>query len=136
MAITGSLECREEVRVLHARYCLTIDTGRFEEWIDCFTEDGTFESPRFGKHAGRDGLKRFTALYKESLGGAQVLHVVANPAFDLNGDNGSGTSYLLYYHCKDGKVQQSTVGYYTDKLRKTPVGWRFASRQVTILGHH
>ena len=85
MAITGTIEDREEVRVLHARYCLTIDTGRYDEWIDCFTEDGVFESPRFGKHAGRDGLKRFTALYKESLGGAQVLHVVANPAFDLDG---------------------------------------------------
>ena len=136
MAITGTLEDREEVRVLHARYCLTIDTARYDEWIDCFTEDGVFESPRFGKHSGRDGLKRFTAMYKESLGGARVLHVVANPAFELNGDSGTGTSYLLYYHCKDGKVQQSTVGYYTDKLRKIPAGWRFASRQVTILGHH
>jgi 3-phenylpropionate/cinnamic acid dioxygenase small subunit len=136
MAITGSIEDREEVRVLHARYCLTIDTCRYDEWIDCFTEDGVFESPRFGRHAGRDGLKRFTAMYKESLGGARVLHVVANPAFDLDGDSGSGISYLLYYHCKDGRVQQSTVGYYTDKLRKTFAGWRFASRQVTILGHH
>ena len=92
MAITGTLEDREEVRALHARYCLTIDTGRFEEWIDCFTDDGIFESPRFGKHSGRDGLKRFAAMYKESLGGAQVLHVVANPAFEIDGDNGSGTS--------------------------------------------
>ncbi len=63
-----------------------------------------------------------------------MLHVVANPAFELDGDSGTGTSYLLYYHCKEGKVQQSTVGYYTDKLRKTPAGWRFVSRQVTILG--
>ena len=95
MAITGTLEDREEVRVLHARYCLTIDSGRYVEWIDCFTEDGVFESPRFGKCGGRDGLKRFTAQYKESLGGAQVLHVVANPAFDLDGDSGSGASYFL-----------------------------------------
>ncbi len=65
-----------------------------------------------------------------------MLHVVANPAFELDGDNGAGTSYLLYYHCKDGKVQQSTVGFYTDALRKTSAGWRFASRIVTILGHH
>ena len=136
MAINGTIEDREEVRVLHARYCLTIDTGRYEEWIDCFTEDGVFESPRFGKFSGRDGLKRFTALYKESLGGAQVQHIVANPAFDLDGSSGTGTSYLLYYHCKDGKVQQCTVGYYTDRLRKTPAGWRFVNRQVTILGHH
>ena len=136
MAISGALEDREEVRALHARYCLTIDTGRYEEWIDCFTEDGVFASPRFGKHSGRDGLKKFAALYKESLGGAQVLHVVANPSFELDGGSGTGVAYLLYYHCKDGHVQQSTVGYYTDQLRKTPSGWRFASRQVTILGHH
>ena len=136
MAISGTLEDREEVRMLHARYCLTIDTGRYEEWIDTFTEDGIFESPRFGKHTGREGLRKFTALYKESLGGARVLHVVANPSFELDGSSGTGTSYLLYYHCKDGRVQQSTVGYYTDKLRKTDAGWRFVSRQVTILGHH
>jgi len=136
MAISGTLEDREEVRSLHARYCLSIDNNRAEDWIDCFTEDGSFESPRFGKHSGRDRLRRFAAIHKESLGGAQVLHVVANPAFELDGDTGTGTSYLLYYHCKDGKVQQCTVGYYTDKLRKTPKGWRFASRQVAILGHH
>ena len=90
MAITGTLEDREEVRTLHARYCLTIDTGRYDEWIDCFTEDGVFESPRFGKHSGRDGLRKFTARYKESLGGAQVEHVVANPAFELDGDSHAG----------------------------------------------
>ncbi len=31
MAITGTLEDREEVRVLHARYCLSIDGGRYDE---------------------------------------------------------------------------------------------------------
>jgi SnoaL-like domain len=136
MATTGRLEDREDIRGLHARYCWTIDFGHYEEWIGCFTDDGIFESPRFGKHSGRDGLKRFTLLYQESLGGAQVLHVVANPAFELDGDSGTGTAHLLYYHCKDGRVQQATVGYYTDRLRKTAAGWRFASRQVTILGHH
>src|SRR5260370_8567241 len=96
MAITGSIEDREEVRVLHARYCLTIDTCRYDEWIDCFTEDVTFESPRFGKHSGRDGFRRFSPMYKESLGGAPVLNVVANPPFDLDADSGGRISYILY----------------------------------------
>ena len=135
MGISGSMEDREEIRELHARYCLTIDNGRYEEWINCFTTDGVFESPRFGRHAGTDGLKKFAAMYKESLGGARVLHVVTNHTFEISGSTGSGTCYLLYYHCKDGRVQQTTVGYYTDKLRKTDAGWRFESRQVTILGH-
>jgi hypothetical protein len=135
MGFTGTLEDREEIRELHARYCLTLDNGRYEEWIKCFTEDGTFESPRFGKHSGPDGLKRFAALYKESLGGAQVLHVVTNHTCHIEGNSGSGTTYLLYFHCKGGQVQQRTVAYYTDKLEKTADGWRFKSRQVTMLGH-
>ncbi|HYL59041.1 MAG TPA: nuclear transport factor 2 family protein [Candidatus Acidoferrales bacterium] len=136
MALMGTLEDREEVRALHARYCLTIDTARYEEWVDCFTDDGVFESPRFGRHAGREGLRKFAALYRESLGGARVMHVVANPAFDLDANSGTGTASLLYYHCKEGRIQQTTVAYYTDTMRKTPAGWRFASRQVTILGSH
>ena len=136
MAITGTIEDREEIRELYARYCVTIDNGRYDEWIACFTEDGVFESPRFGRHAGPDGLKKFAALYKESLGGARILHVVSNLTLDLSASDGAGICYLLYYHCKDGRVQQSTVAYYTDQLRKTGAGWRFASRQVTILGHH
>ena len=65
-----------------------------------------------------------------------MLHMVTNLMLDLNGSDGVGICYLLYYHYKDGRVQRSTVGYYTDKLRKTGAGWRFASRQMTILGHN
>jgi 3-phenylpropionate/cinnamic acid dioxygenase small subunit len=136
MAINGTLEDREEIRELHARYCLTIDTGRYDQWLECFTADGVFESPRFGRHAGQDGLKKFGALYKESLGGARPLHVVTNVTCEIDGNSATGACYLLYYHCKDGRVQQTTVGYYTDQLAKTPAGWRFKSRQVTILGHN
>lgn len=135
MPSSGTLEDRVDINELHARYCLTIDNGRYEEWIACFTSDGVFESPRFGSHAGPAGLKKFAALYKESLGGAKILHVVTNVLYALDGNSGSGTAYLLYYHCKDGRIQQTTVGHYTDKLEKTAGGWRFKSRQVTILGH-
>jgi 3-phenylpropionate/cinnamic acid dioxygenase small subunit len=135
MAMNGTLEDREEIRELHARYCLTIDTGRYDQWLETFTTDGVFESPRFGRHAGPDGLKKFGALYKESLGGARPLHVVTNLNLEIDGANATDVCYLLYYHCKDGRVQQTTVAYYTDQLAKTPAGWRFKSRQVTILGH-
>ncbi len=40
MAINGTLEDREEIRELHARYCLTIDNGRYDQWLECFTADG------------------------------------------------------------------------------------------------
>ncbi|MGH7815339.1 MAG: nuclear transport factor 2 family protein [Candidatus Binataceae bacterium] len=136
MGFSGTIQDREELRELYARYCLAIDNGRYDEWIDCFTDDGVFESPRFGRCAGRDGLREFCERHKESLGGARVLHIVTNLSFEIDGDTASGTCYLLYHHCKEGRMQQEAVGHYTDRLRKTPAGWRFQSRQVAICGHN
>src|SRR4029077_14359830 len=129
-------EDREEIRELYARYCVTLDNGRYDQWIACFTEDGWFENPRFGRHAGPDGLKKLAAQYKESLGGARVLHMVTNLMLDLNGSDGVGICYLLYYHYKDGRVQRPTFVIYTEKLHRPGAGWRFGSRQMTILGHN
>ena len=130
--ITGSFEDREEIRELYARYAHTIDNCRFDEWIDCFTEDGVFDSPRFGRHSGRDGLRRFTAIYKESLGGAKAFHQITNVIFSVNGDQASGCCYLTYYHCKDGKATLSAAGHYTDALRKVNGEWRYESRKVAV----
>jgi 3-phenylpropionate/cinnamic acid dioxygenase small subunit len=132
--ITGTIEDREEIRELYARYAHTIDNGRFNEWIDCFTEDGVFESPRFGKHSGREGLRRFSAIYKDSLGGAKPFHQMTNVIFKIDGDQASGGCYLTYYHCKDGKAALSAAGNYTDQLRKVGGEWRFQSRRVSIDG--
>ena len=134
MAITGTLEDREQIRDSVRALRLTIDNGRYEEWIDCFTDDGVFESPRFGKHSGREGL----SVHRDLQGIARRREgAPSSPImFKLDGDNATGRCYLLYYHCKDGKVQQSTVGYLHRQAAQDAGGWRFESRQVTILGHH
>jgi uncharacterized protein (TIGR02246 family) len=132
--ISGSLEDREEIRELYAHYAHTIDEGRFAEWLNCFTEDGVFESPRFGKHSGREGLRRFTAIYQDSLGGAKPFHQMTNVTFKVEGDKAIGCCYLTYYHCKDGKAALSAAGHYTDRLRKADGEWRFESRRVSIDG--
>jgi len=46
MAITDQSRTARMFARCMRRYCLTIDTCRYDEWIDCFTDDGTFESPR------------------------------------------------------------------------------------------
>ena len=136
MVDVNVLQDRLDVKELYSRYAWTIDNNESDAWVDCFTEDGTFESSRFGKHTGKEGLKKFTKLYRESLGGAQVLHVITNVHFKLEGDGGAGRCYLIYYHCKEGKIQQSAIGRYKDTLRKVNGRWYFASRQVSLDGHH
>jgi 3-phenylpropionate/cinnamic acid dioxygenase small subunit len=70
--ITGSVEDREQIRELYARYAIYLDSSKFEEWVNCFTEDGIFESPSLGKHTGHAALRRFCASLREKRAGAQV----------------------------------------------------------------
>jgi SnoaL-like protein len=135
MAITGTWEDREQIRELYARYAYTIDYGAHEEWVRCFTEDGVFESPRFGRHAGHAALLKFTATYKESNGAAQVRHMMTNVTFELNGDAATGGCYLTYYHCRGGKATLEALGRYEDELRKVDGKWLFQRRRVYIDGH-
>jgi len=135
MAITGTWEDREDIRELYARYAYTIDHGRHEEWVACFTADGVFDSPRLGRHEGRDGLRRFAVMYKESNGAAQVRHMMTNVTFQVNGDRAAGGCYLTYYHCKNGKASLEALGRYEDELRKVDGAWLFQRRRVFIDGH-
>ncbi len=90
MRITGTWEDREQIRELYARYAHTVDFGRYDEWVECFTETEFSRVPCFGQHKGPQGLLKFTALYKESQGGAQVRHVMSNVTFTIDGDNATG----------------------------------------------
>jgi 3-phenylpropionate/cinnamic acid dioxygenase small subunit len=131
---SGTAENRLEIADLYSRYCHLIDHARYEDWLETFTDDGVFESPRFGRFAGREGLRKFTALYRDSLGGARVLHLVHNQIAKIESDTATGYCDFSYFHSKDSHIQSESVGYYTDLIRRTPAGWRFASRAVTILG--
>jgi 3-phenylpropionate/cinnamic acid dioxygenase small subunit len=135
LAMTGTLEDHEQIRDLYARYAYTIDYGPPEEWISCFTEDGVFESPRFGRHSGSDGLRRFVTMSKEANGSAKVRHMLTNVAFQINGDTATGACYLTYYHCKNGKATLEALGRYEDELRKVNGDWLFRSRRVHVDGH-
>ena len=128
----AELDDREKIRELYARYAVAIDEGDYDEWVKCFAEDGTFESPRFGRHSGHEGLRRFTRIYRESLRGAQVRHVITNIRITLNGDQAEGGCHLTYYHSHRGKSELAAVGGYRDSLRKVEGVWLFASRKVFL----
>ena len=123
-----------DIGELYSRYCHYIDQQQGDEWVGTFTEDGVFESPRFGRFAGHDALIKFTKVYRESLGGARTLHLTHNRLTKIEGDSASSYCDFTYYHTKDAHIQAESVGFYTDLLKRTPVGWRFARRTVTILG--
>ena len=130
--VKGSLEDREQIRELYARYAITIDECRFEDWVRCFTADGVFESPIHGTHSGHDGLRKFCDYYKDTWQGAQVRHMIVNVSFEVEGDHGNGSCGFIYFHIKDGNTKLVAVGGYRDELRKVDSNWLFAHRKAWI----
>lgn len=60
MALKVALEDRVEIEELMARYAWALDTGDFEGYAACFTDDGWLEHWPQGRCVGREGLRRST----------------------------------------------------------------------------
>jgi ketosteroid isomerase-like protein len=129
---TGTHEDREQIRKLYARYGITIDNERFEDWVQYFTPDGVFGSPIYGQFPGHDKLREFTGSYQRSWEGGKVRHMMVNVSFDIDGDTATGFCNLIYFSLKSGQTELTAVGGYDDKLRKDNGEWRLTYRRVHI----
>lgn len=128
------IEDRISIRELYDRYVWAIDDAATEAWVDCFTEDGIFDSPRFGRYQGVEGLRKFARVYTDSLGGAKTRHVTTNILFKIEGDRAEGKCLLTYFHTKHGRSELAGVGGYNDKLRKVNGRWLYEARRVFVDG--
>ena len=117
---------------LNARYCLSVDERRFEDWADCFTPDGVFDAPGLGRFQGRRELIRCVADYGTMLGDARQRHLITNISLRLEAERGAGVSNFTLYVTRDGATQFMGVGTYRDELRKVNGEWYFHSREVSL----
>ena len=121
-----NLEDREKVRDLFARFCLSIDAGRFDEWVRTYTPDGRFASPMAGTHEGHDGLTKFTEMMAASpVGEIQQRHIVNNLSMSLEADKGTVECTLTVWHTEHGVTTLSLVGGYNCRVRKIGDDWFF-----------
>lgn len=119
-----------EIQQLYSRYALTIDEKLHEEWLDCFTADGVVEGPNFGRYVGHDQLKQFLAKYRAETKMFQMRHVISNVLLDIQGENATGTCYILHYRTHRGRTELIAIGRYQDQLRKVDGRWLFADRKA------
>jgi len=126
-----SIEDRLDINDLFVRYTCAIDAGDVDTLVDCFTEDGSLQSPAVGGYAGhaaiREFAQRFAAFRKN---GSQLRHVISNLMMQVDGDRGHATCYLTAFLTRDGKSRLLAPGRYDCELRKTNGTWRFYKRVV------
>ena len=122
-----------EIRDVLARLAQGADDGDLKDYVQLFTEDGTWQGPDGGVHRGRADLLA-GAQARRASGiqgpGANTFHVVSNTVIDLDGDTATGKSYYQYYGNTDGTPEIRRTGVYRDEFRRTPQGWKMHKRVI------
>lgn len=137
--MSGYAEDCEAIRRLAAEYNWSLDAGKVEAWVACFTEDGVFscvglpaDDPRGGAHKGHDALRAYGKGHY-AINQGRVRHWNWNLLIDVDGDAATLRCYMNAFGA--GRAQSAELrftGFYSDTLQRTPDGWRFSSREVTL----
>lgn len=120
---------RDAIRHLLARYTYHGDRGRLAELAACFAEDGTIEYPGnrvTGPEAIAATLSGTRAMRNSAL--TFVRHHITNPLIEVDGDTASARSYFAV----TSPIGPDHSGTYSDRLVRTPAGWRFSLRLVRV----
>jgi hypothetical protein len=111
-----------ELEQLLARYAVGMTKDDIDAVVDVFTPDGTYSA--FGDVYALADFPRLVAAAPKGL------FLVGPPAIEIDGDHGSGEQPLCFV---DQTNHAMRIGWYTDTYRRTPDGWRLATRSMTFL---
>jgi hypothetical protein len=133
-----NLEDERAVLALLHSYGHAIDYGLEERWVDCFTDDATFEVQRRTEPTtcwtGRERLRQFAARHTRAPA-AYHKHIVVDAVIELDGDKASCDSYFLRVDAAEepGRARIWAMGRYRDEIVRCADGrWRFARRLAEI----
>ena len=124
--MTDSSEDSTSINELLALYTNRLDRGDHQGWADLFTSDGKFEV--YGR--AFEGTERLIAMSEAAPAG---LHLSGAPIIVQEGDHATVQQSFLFV---DQVTRESRIGFYDDRIVRTPNGWRFAVRRSTFLTAH
>ena len=126
---------RDELSDLVHRYAAYVDARRWDDVAALFTEDAVLvvpEPPRTLEPAvSRDVREAMSALE----GTLRTVHEVLGEVYDETPDGARGVVRGVAHHLVErdgGAVDLTWRLRYDDAYRRTPAGWRFARRALTI----
>ncbi|HLN43503.1 MAG TPA: nuclear transport factor 2 family protein [Acidimicrobiales bacterium] len=127
---------RARIRELTARYNRCFDDGDPDGFADTFTEDGAMEIDGGPTTTGRAAL---ADMVRRTPYG--IVHVTVDAIIEVDGDRAVQDVTLLVVArppvdapADKRRSRLQRTGRYHDQLVRTPEGWRFARRTVTLDG--
>ena len=131
MAAPIGIEDKFAIMELIWRYNHAIDAGDADGVADCFVPEGTFTG-RSGHFAGRAELRKLGQTWRATL---YPRHIVSNILITPRPgetDAADVKSHLFFYEVMAQGFHFKTSGIYTDHVVKTPEGWKFRARLMTL----
>ena len=115
-----------------SRFVHLSDSGRYDEWIELFTDDATYSYADDARH-GRAEILALTEPFP-----AFGKHLCLNTSVVVDGDAADAVSDFVKIH--PGPIVQGTerhwtivgAGRYLDRFARVDGEWRLAARRVEI----
>jgi 3-phenylpropionate/cinnamic acid dioxygenase small subunit len=133
-----------EIRSLLARLAQLADTGAVDDYLALFTHDAMWVMPAI-PHSGlqpcvRSGVDEIAAGVRERRAagvqgpGTNTAHVVTTTAVAFEDDGVAVAESIWMFIGDTGSAAPRLQGFgrYTDKVVKTPEGWRLARREIVL----
>lgn len=117
-----SLEDREQIKELTARYCHAIAKADAASIVGLFCEDGVFE---MGERAVR-GRAELEVFYGE-VSNAPPIPFIQNHVIELDGNEAKGLCSVEIRVVQHDEAY-TAAGWYDDRYRRVGESWRFAHR--------
>ena len=127
---------REEIRELVAAYAHLADTGRFDQLLDLFAEDGVLHGGDAPEARGREEIRRFLTGTGADLRSvspvALIRHHVSNLSIEVLGpDEARGIAYFFVVT----DLGPDHWGRYRDQYVRETGRWRFKHRRARLDGY-
>ncbi len=128
-----SLEDREALKLLKARYCRLLDMKQWLAWRELFTDSFISDTSEAG---GRriEGADEFVAFVKKMLGTRITVHQVHAPEIELNSDaTASGIWALEDFIRFAPGLSMRGYGHYHETYKKVDGRWLINTSKLTRL---
>ena len=118
----------EAIKALKSKYCHLVDSQRWDELAELWTEDATCDYGFFGCYSGRDEIvNKFFGELVSSVS-SFMAHMIHNPLIELRGDQASGSWYLTAHTTIQPANQAVWVmGLYRDEFKRIDGNWKISS---------
>lgn len=125
---------KEEIKELRYSFAWNLETSKPDDLADLFTVDGIIDVGPWGKMVGQDAIRRGYGKAYSGQPEFTAMHAVTNPRIFVDGDEATGTWYLLDCSLREPKVNPITIiGIYNEKYRRVDGKWKISYLNLQFL---